>query len=129
MHPSIAHVPRVSGDKTAAETERDDLRDLLAAVLETLTTPDTAPPDATLLLRVMAVRGTLRDVLDGNATLGIPWETAYLRKETARLAMRETADGKGEYLYCGADLGRYEYPFTCNRRIGHGDQCSGDRDA
>ncbi|QKW04962.1 hypothetical protein HUT18_11855 [Streptomyces sp. NA04227] len=30
----------------------------------------------------------------------------------------------GEYLCCGAELGRVSAPFTCERRIGHDDQCS-----
>lgn len=34
----------------------------------------------------------------------------------------------GEYLYCGADLGRTEYPYTCERRIAHDGPCSPRRD-
>ncbi|AEM88878.1 hypothetical protein [Streptomyces violaceusniger] len=30
----------------------------------------------------------------------------------------------GEYLFCGADLGRGEPPFTCNRRVAHKGRCS-----
>lgn len=129
MPHSIAHVPRNGGGKPAAEVENSDLRDLLTAIRDALDQPYDVRSDTALLLRVMAVRGTLRDVLDGQATNGIPWETAYLRKETARLAARESAEGRGEYLSCGADLGRDEYPFTCHRRIGHNGKCSGDRDA
>jgi uncharacterized protein (UPF0261 family) len=86
MHSSIAHVPRVHGGKSTAETERDDLRDLLAAVLEALDLPADPRRDITALMRIGAVTGTLRDVLNGDATNGIPWETDYLRKEIARLA-------------------------------------------
>ena len=28
-----------------------------------------------------------------------------------------------EYLYCGADLDRTEFPFTCYRRVGHDGEC------
>lgn len=33
-----------------------------------------------------------------------------------------------EYRYCGADLGRTEYPYTCNRRIAHKGPCDPTRD-
>ncbi|NUS78439.1 MAG: hypothetical protein HOV70_19880 [Streptomyces sp.] len=33
-----------------------------------------------------------------------------------------------EYRYCGADLGRAEYPFTCERRIAHKGPCAPTRD-
>lgn len=33
-----------------------------------------------------------------------------------------------EYRYCGADLGRTEFPFTCNRRIAHKGTCGPDWD-
>ncbi|MFD9834459.1 hypothetical protein [[Kitasatospora] papulosa] len=34
----------------------------------------------------------------------------------------------GEYRFCGASLGRDEYPFTCNRRVAHQGPCSGELD-
>lgn len=34
----------------------------------------------------------------------------------------------GEYQFCGASLGRDEYPFTCNRRVAHEGPCSGALD-
>ncbi|MEV6569988.1 hypothetical protein [Streptomyces sp. NPDC051577] len=34
----------------------------------------------------------------------------------------------GEYRFCGADLGRSEYPFTCSRRVAHKGRCSGEPD-
>lgn len=34
-----------------------------------------------------------------------------------------------EYRFCGATLGRTEYPFTCNRRVAHHGPCSGEMDA
>lgn len=33
-----------------------------------------------------------------------------------------------EYRYCGASLGRDEYPFTCERRIAHDGLCSPEAD-
>lgn len=33
-----------------------------------------------------------------------------------------------EYRYCGADLGRAAFPFTCNRRIAHEGACGPERD-
>ncbi|MGP4085428.1 hypothetical protein [Streptomyces sp. KR55] len=88
MNPIVAHVPRVGGGQSPAEAERNDLRDLLAAVLEALDMPFDPMRDLTAMLRIGAVTGTLRDVLNGSATNGIPWETDYLRKEIARLAAR-----------------------------------------
>ncbi|WP_405924906.1 hypothetical protein [Streptomyces sp. NBC_00035] len=38
------------------------------------------------------------------------------------------APSNGEYLFCGADLGRTEPPFTCHRRIAHNGPCSPQRD-
>lgn len=34
----------------------------------------------------------------------------------------------GEYLYCGAGLGRTEYPYKCQRRVAHHGPCSPRRD-
>ncbi|MGW6600491.1 hypothetical protein [Streptomyces sp. NPDC055036] len=36
--------------------------------------------------------------------------------------------GSGEYRFCGASLGRDEYPFTCHRRVAHTGPCSGELD-
>lgn len=33
-----------------------------------------------------------------------------------------------EYLFCGADLGRDEPPYTCNRRVAHDGACGPDMD-
>ncbi|WP_371097157.1 hypothetical protein [Streptomyces sanglieri] len=33
-----------------------------------------------------------------------------------------------EYRFCGLGLSDEEYPFTCNRRVAHEGQCSGDLD-
>lgn len=35
----------------------------------------------------------------------------------------------GEYRFCGADLGRSEFPFTCSRRVAHVGQCSPEPDS
>ncbi|MER5909526.1 hypothetical protein ABT124_03220 [Streptomyces sp. NPDC001982] len=83
MRSSIAHTNLAPGSKPAAEIERDDLRDLLRTVLEALDMPFDARRDALLNMRVISVVGTLRDVLGGKATNGIPWETDYLRKDIA----------------------------------------------
>lgn len=40
-------------------------------------------------------------------------------------ALRDIVD---EYRYCGADLRRDEYPYTCERRIGHSGPCGPTRD-
>lgn len=40
----------------------------------------------------------------------------------------DTAAEHGVYLSCGADLGRAEAPFTCQRRAAHNSGCSPDRD-
>lgn len=34
----------------------------------------------------------------------------------------------GEYRFCGASLGRDEFPFTCHRRVAHKGRCSGELD-
>lgn len=36
--------------------------------------------------------------------------------------------GGDEYRFCGASLGRDEYPLTCNRRVAHQGACSGGLD-
>lgn len=82
MHPSIAHVPRVVGGKSAVEAERDDLRDLMAAIRDTLDLPPGHQRPALLDGRVLLVLGTLRDVLDGRAPF-IPFETDLLRRKVA----------------------------------------------
>ena len=80
MRSSIAHTDRPPGGKSAIETERDDLLDLLAAVRDALDIPPGNQRPALLDGRVLLVHGTLRDVLDGSACLGIPWETDLLRR-------------------------------------------------
>lgn len=82
MQTSIAHIPRVSGGKTAAEAERDDLRDLLGAIRDALDLPPSAHRPALLDGRVLLVLGTVRDVLDGKVPL-IPFETELLRRKVA----------------------------------------------
>lgn len=82
MHSSIAHVPRVIGGKSAVETERDDLRDLMAAIRDALDLPPGNQRPALLDGRVLLVLGTLRDVLDGKVPF-IPYETELLRQKVA----------------------------------------------
>lgn len=84
MQTSIAHVPRVEGGKSAPEVERDDLRDLLAAIRDALDVPPGNRRAATLDGRVLLVLGMVRDVLDGKVQVPyIPFETELLREKTA----------------------------------------------
>lgn len=54
---------------------------------------------------------------------------ARLADKANRGAVRVFLDaGHEEYRYCGADLSRDEYPFTCERRISHDGPCGPDRD-
>jgi hypothetical protein len=80
MPNSIAHVPRGNGGKHAAEAERDDLRDLLAAIRDALDLPPGNRRPVLLDGRVLLVLGTVRDVLDGRVPL-IPFETDLLRRK------------------------------------------------
>ncbi|HEY6116295.1 MAG TPA: hypothetical protein VI172_10080 [Candidatus Dormibacteraeota bacterium] len=82
MHTSIAHIPRVTGGRNIAETERDDLRDLLAAIRDALDLPPGRQRAALLDGRVLLILGTVRDVLDGRAAY-IPFETDLLRRKVA----------------------------------------------
>ncbi|MFD1656930.1 hypothetical protein ACFSL4_01445 [Streptomyces caeni] len=82
MRTSFAHVPRTNGGKSAIEVERDDLRDLLAAVRDALDLPPGHRRPALLDGRVLLVLGTLRDVRDGKAAF-IPYETDLLRRKVA----------------------------------------------
>lgn len=77
---SIAHQPPISGGKSAAEVEVEDLRDLLAAIRDALDVPPGPQRAALLGDRVLLVGGVLRDVLDGTPGLDIPWDTDYLRR-------------------------------------------------
>ncbi|MFC5802779.1 hypothetical protein [Streptomyces formicae] len=63
---------------------------LLAAISETLEVPSPAlDRDAEVAYRLLVedrirvVQATIRDVLAGNAKLGIAWEANYLRKRAA----------------------------------------------
>ncbi|WAZ20245.1 hypothetical protein STRCI_001346 [Streptomyces cinnabarinus] len=80
MSSSIAYVPRVVGGKPAAMVERDDLRDLLAAIRDALDVPPGPERSALLGDRALLVGGVLRDVLDGTPAFDIPSETDYLRR-------------------------------------------------
>ncbi|MFE0651396.1 hypothetical protein ACFVZH_22685 [Streptomyces sp. NPDC059534] len=40
-----------------------------------------------------------------------------------------TPPPEDEYQYCGADLGRTEFPFTCYRRVAHNGPCAPTHDA
>ncbi|WP_328721784.1 hypothetical protein OHT52_21335 [Streptomyces sp. NBC_00247] len=49
----------------------------------------------------------------------------FNRHAEGRLTEAAPAD---EYRFCGADLGRTEFPHTCHRRIAHEGQCKGEMD-
>ncbi|MET7776251.1 hypothetical protein ABZU94_10765 [Streptomyces mirabilis] len=80
MHSSIAHTTRPPRGRTLAETERDDLLELLRAVRDALDVPPGARRPALLDSRVQLVHDTLRDVLDGRSDLGVAWETDLLKQ-------------------------------------------------
>ena len=67
----------------------DDVRGLLAAILEALDIPapatigDTAAHDRILNERAMHAKIALRSVLEDAAPLGIEWTTTYLRERLA----------------------------------------------
>lgn len=84
MQTSIAHVPDAIGGKTAIEAERDDLRDLLAAIRDALDVPPGNRRQALIDGRVLLVLGTVRDVLDDKVRVPfIPFETDLLRRKVA----------------------------------------------
>lgn len=83
MPSSIAHTPRPPGGQDAVEAERDNLLDLLRAVRDALDVPLGNRREAMLDDRVLLVHGTLRDILNGQAPMGIPWETDLLRRKVA----------------------------------------------
>lgn len=48
------------------------------------------------------------------------WRMAdKLSRGAVRQPLGAPADTEDEYRYCGADLGRTEFPFTCHRRVAH----------
>ncbi|MFD5818131.1 hypothetical protein [Streptomyces sp. NPDC127038] len=68
----------------------EPVRQLLAAISETLTFPDPgsdradlARYEACVCERVHLIRLAIRDVLDGTATNGVQWEADYLRTKIA----------------------------------------------
>lgn len=69
----------------------ESVRGFLAALSEALDlpTPDIGSADRVtysrqLEDRAMFVRGAIEDVLSGNATLGLDWEAAHLRRAVAK---------------------------------------------
>ncbi|MGW6263650.1 hypothetical protein, partial [Streptomyces sp. NPDC055085] len=68
----------------------EPIRELLAAINETLTLPAPAGDRDDLVRyemhasgRISLVKIVIRDALDGKADLGLAWEARYLRKEIA----------------------------------------------
>jgi hypothetical protein len=86
----------------------EPVRDLLAAISETLSLPDPggdrmdlARYETCVSERIHLVQLLIRDVLDGKTVNGLEWETAYLRQQNeARPPRYRTAE---QYL---ADLRR-----------------------
>ncbi|WP_338675162.1 hypothetical protein V1460_20875 [Streptomyces sp. SCSIO 30461] len=81
----------------------EPVRDLLAAIVETLTQPEPSSERVDMVRfetcvseRVHLIQLAVRDVLDGTATNGVKWEADCLRKKAADRPPRyRTAD---EYL-------------------------------
>lgn len=80
-------------------------------------------------------RELLTALLEHNASGWIPEihlddcnDTACTGCESQHLA-EQAAVKADEYRYCGADLGRSEFPFTCYRRVAHEGPCGPDMDA
>ncbi|NUR04348.1 MAG: hypothetical protein HOY79_49945 [Streptomyces sp.] len=70
------------GGKPAHEVERDDLNELLRAVVEALDVPGGPERAALLDRRAARVVTALRAVLGELPSAGIPWETTHLRAKT-----------------------------------------------
>ncbi|MFI1767455.1 hypothetical protein ACH41H_36150 [Streptomyces sp. NPDC020800] len=86
MHLSIPHSTPTPEALAHAEHERtrvqrDDLRDLLKAVRDALDIPPGNRRPALLDSRALLVLGTLNDVLNDRACLGIAWETEIIRQK------------------------------------------------
>lgn len=97
-----AHVPPPSPGAPDLTDLPEPVRGFLAALTEALTLPD---PDVTnaderlharqLGQRISFVQDAIEDVLNGKATLGLDWETDYLRKYIAKSpAAYRTRDGE-----------------------------------
>lgn len=86
-----------------------------------LMTPETGVELESLRARVAELEaGRAAALREGAAA--IYSRSGHEREVYAELLLR-MADGRAEYRFCGADLGRDTYPFTCNRRIGHDGNC------
>ncbi|MFI5973603.1 hypothetical protein [Streptomyces sp. NPDC051452] len=86
MRPSIPQSTLTPDSLAYAEAdrtriERNDLRDLLKAVRDALDVPPGHRRPTMLDSRALLVVGTLTDVLDGKASLGIAWETELIRQK------------------------------------------------
>jgi hypothetical protein len=87
----------------SAQPLPEPVRDLLAAISETLTLPDPGSERMDLVRyescvseRLHLIKLIIRDVLDGKDKNGLEWETAYLRQQNeARPPRYRTLD---EYL-------------------------------
>ncbi|MFD6531545.1 hypothetical protein [Streptomyces sp. NPDC060184] len=64
----------------------------------------------------------------GGAYLPVDQVCTALRTVAANPTQGSAPSAQPEYRFCGADLGRDESPFTCNRRIAHQGSCSGEMD-
>ncbi|MFD0358411.1 hypothetical protein ACFVHW_32465 [Streptomyces sp. NPDC127110] len=112
-----------------AATPEELAYDLEAAQL--LQSPESAVELARLRDRVEQLE-TARERLADAMQRGQQWRDGRLVSErtlTQReiraltgIPLRESAED--EYRFCGADLGRTEFPFTCCRRVAHKGRCS-----
>ncbi|MGC9540228.1 hypothetical protein [Streptomyces sp. UG1] len=86
--PDSAPPPRASGGQPAIEAERNDLRELLRAIVEALDVPDGPQRAPHLDRRSARIVAAGRAVLTGRTPAPqIPWETAFLRTKTAQDAV------------------------------------------
>lgn len=80
--------------------------------------------------RVSELQTGLQDAVF--AVVGMQMERGAARAEVLREAAEVVGNDDdptgGEYRYCGASLGRTDYPYTCERRVGHDGPCGPDRD-
>ncbi|WP_413102276.1 hypothetical protein [Streptomyces sp. Inha503] len=118
---------------SAAESTLAEIGRTLAAEVDRLRAPRAAR-DAEVLRKAAEAADCL--TREGSPNVTTTLESAwYDGADAAVQLLHRMADeaGKvtrhaGEYRYCGADLGRDKYPYTCNRRIGHDGPCGPDRD-
>lgn len=129
----------VQGIETAIAPLTGDAKagaDMVLAYLRTLTTPDTTVPrdlrpGAETARRMIADRQTPEDPHDSplHHSYAVGRDLPEVKPSCTAPHSPSCSCASGEYRFCGASLGRDEYPFTCNRRVAHQGPCSGDLDS